>query len=398
MGLTDSSQRPVEVCLVPPSVKAGRRRRIAVDSESFPKVGLAASELLHLDFDERVRAQLFLNPEKNVEVFTNFGLGHDDSTVNGVASVRWDQGPVSVESEINTRTSGQLNVTGIVQVGENGAVFLRGARKLGIFNDDQGNEIEAGFRYNAPRAAVSVKGGVNVDEVQEKGALEKLNAEITVVSNLAERVAAQITTYGAADVRTGNLDVKDVACTLTYHSPSSVVGASPGYETAVKISELGKHINLSYFQHIVTRRKIYNPIEEHNVTQIVNYVDLGMEVDLNKDPITGKPITKLDAGAAWQLNKNLLLKGKVGSSGIHGALKFKTWGIPKLCGSVSAGVGWNGKIKYGLQLSVEDLALVPVYEKPSSELLVTTPYGVINAEKIERTSHRVPVGEQARNI
>jgi hypothetical protein len=363
----------------------------AVDPESFPKIGISTSELLHDDYDERVRAQLFMSPEQDIDVFANFGF---IDKVHGVAAVRYDKGPLSVETEVNTRDSGGFRLTGIYQYGDYGALFARAERKLGILANDLGNSFETGFRFNSDQTAMSLKARVNLDDLQ---ANDKIEGELALVSKLNKKVTAQVATRGVGYLNTLGVRVSDIACTLAYHSPSSTAGASPAFEAALTVSDMGKRILLSYFQHLVTRRKIYNPTEEANVTQIINYIDLGMEVEMSRTN-TGQPQTRLDVGGSWQLNKSLLLKAKAGSSGVHGALKFKTWGLPKLCGSVSSGLDWQGRVRYGISLSVEDLNLVPIYEKPGSELKVTTPYGVITAEQIERLSDKIFIAEQNRQF
>jgi len=228
-----------------------------------------------------------------------------------------------------------------------------------------GNTLQLGVLHNTPKAALSLKTGVNLDEVREKGTLEEIQGELSGVVSIAPRVSAQVNAVGHTNLKDiTSAAVKDLQFTLAYHSPGTVSEAQPKFETALSVSNFGKHLNFTYYQHLVRRRKIYNVWEgmivdviqaltlttnqEHNVTQIVNYLDLGMEVDLQN--VNGKTESRMDVGAGWQANKNLVLKGKVGSSGVSGVMKFKTWGSPKVCGSLCAGVDWDSNPRFGFNL------------------------------------------------
>jgi len=73
--------------------------RRPIDYETFPKVGNASKELLHEDYGDRVRVQFFVHPEQDIEFQTNFGLSQDKK-LQGDATVRYDNGNLSIEGEV----------------------------------------------------------------------------------------------------------------------------------------------------------------------------------------------------------------------------------------------------------------------------------------------------------
>eukprot|EP01102_Stenamoeba_stenopodia_P005250 TRINITY_DN15801_c0_g1_i1.p1 TRINITY_DN15801_c0_g1~~TRINITY_DN15801_c0_g1_i1.p1 ORF type:complete len:429 (-),score=89.73 TRINITY_DN15801_c0_g1_i1:46-1245(-) len=393
MGAVESTPAPPpEYCLVPPVIRAARKRTIPIDFESFPKVGAAARELLYDDYGDRVRVQLFVHPEQDLEFQANFGL-RQDKQLQGETSVRYDKGNLSIEGGLNTKTAGQVDVKALYKLKGDAAVFASYNRELGILNPTQSNVLQAGFLHNSSKSALSLKTSVNMDKVRSTQTLDEVHGELSGVINLAPRVSAQVNAIAKtklSDVSSTTLE--DLQFTLGYHSPGTVSDAQPKFETALSVSNFGKRLNLTYYQHLVSRRRIYNPFEEKNVKQIVNYLDLGMEVELQND--NGKTENRLDVGVGWQTSKNLAFKGKVGSSGVFGVLKCKTWGSPKVCASISAGVDWDSNPRYGVSLSLEDINLQPIYEQPPPDLKLSTPYGQVNAVPVERATERVYIGVQ----
>lgn len=70
---------------------------------------------------------------------------------------------------------------------------------------------------------------------------------------------------------------------------------------------------------MIVTRFIKNPVEEQNITRIKNYLEYGVELTQTKES------SKFAIGASWQLNKNLLLKGKIDLEEAYVLCGFKSW-------------------------------------------------------------------------
>lgn len=149
----------------------------------------------------------------------------------------------------------------------------------------------------------------------------------------------------------------------------------------------GASLAFSFLQRMAPARKVVNPMEEGTVVGIVNYIDIGL---LLVTPISppqegkgaasaslaagalgvkaGTPAAKHDAyafdasklgvslGASWQVNKNWLVKGRVGTDGGAAALGARLWGS-----GISAAVTASAHLsyaslqpRYGFTLQVEN--------------------------------------------
>jgi hypothetical protein len=92
----------------------------------------------------------------------------------------------------------------------------------------------------------------------------------------------------------------------------------------------------SFLYHLTARRDVMNPIEKSDVVGITNYIDIGAEVvtRLAKNPklldATNGSSNRADSdftfAASWQINKNWLVKGRIGMDSVGGVVVFKQWG------------------------------------------------------------------------
>ncbi len=100
----------------------------------------------------------------------------------------------------------------------------------------------------------------------------------------------------------------------------------------------GGDLVLSFVQHMAVRRRVKNPFEEGTVVGITNYIDLGLRLAAplarERAAAAAGAGPAFELAAAWQLNKNVLAKAKLGSHVSEYALAFKSW--------------WNVRIRFEL--------------------------------------------------
>jgi hypothetical protein len=130
--------------------------------------------------------------------------------------------------------------------------------------------------------------------------------------------------------------VENVDLALAFFDPTSAHMDKPSFEIAAVAKDLGKSFSLSYFQHFVLRRKIYNPLEENHITHIVNYVDVGTKVSVDQ-----QRNATMGVAASWQLNKNHMMKAKVDNHRLTLAWVFKNWTYPSFALSLCTKYDWK---------------------------------------------------------
>ena len=106
-----------------------------------------------------------------------------------------------------------------------------------------------------------------------------------------------------------------------------------------------------YLHHLSVRRRVLNPLAEANVVGIWNYIDLGVELRRQLRPPFANTAT---LGAGWQVNKNIMVKGRIGSSGAAATVALKTWWDPAVTLSVSTAYDASRRESMvGLRIGVE---------------------------------------------
>jgi len=139
----------------------------------------------------------------------------------------------------------------------------------------------------------------------------------------------------------------------------NVVGDFPLASVCKGGSLDGGSVTMRYLHSMTSRRAVYNPLEAVNVKGIWNYVDFGVEVTRSLEV---QPKTDITAGAAWQANRQIMLKGAAGTSrGLDATLAWRSWGDPVITLSATAGVtgdsiaaGTPSKgVRVGMRLSIE---------------------------------------------
>ena len=121
----------------------------------------------------------------------------------------------------------------------------------------------------------------------------------------------------------------------------------------------GGTVTMRYLHSMTSRRPVYNPLEAVHVKGIWNYVDFGVEVQRS---LGRGAATDITAGAAWQANRQIMLKGAAGTSrGLDATLAWRSWGDPVITLSATAGVTGDSiaagtpsqGVRVGMRLSIE---------------------------------------------
>lgn len=126
-----------------------------------------------------------------------------------------------------------------------------------------------------------------------------------------------------------------------------------------------KTYHLTYFQHFVTRRKIYNQFEEKHVTHITNYFDLGFEMIADEKDID------LKIAGSYQLNKNNMMKGRIDRERVQATYVLKTWFQPSLSFAATCGFNFKNRLpEYGIGVTLQNIFGAD-YERVPSDYEVT---------------------------
>ncbi|MEW5313244.1 MAG: hypothetical protein WDW38_004828 [Sanguina aurantia] len=159
-------------------------------------------------------------------------------------------------------------------------------------------------------------------------------------------------------------------CAVSY-SPPAFSGPSGGGEfTAVIEVQRASTLLFSFFQHLALSRKVLNPFERDDVVAITSYVDIGMQLATpigggaaaaaaaesgGRGGKTAKEVEGVSIGAAWQVNKNWLVKGAVGSRDAAVAVGLRGWFQPSFAVTASANYNYATQaVRYGATVSIEN--------------------------------------------
>ncbi|KAG2430984.1 hypothetical protein HYH02_013516 [Chlamydomonas schloesseri] len=171
--------------------------------------------------------------------------------------------------------------------------------------------------------------------------------------------------------------------------------ASPGsssFTAAVEVAG-GRRVTFSFFQHVAATRQVVNPFEENEVVGITNYLDLGLQLTTavgsggqqqpptagaasppkqpasssaggaapssSAAPSSAGPATaaasSVDLAASWQINKNWIVKARVGSESAAAAIGVRAWHVVSAYLTASVGLDWATRTpRYGAELCVEN--------------------------------------------
>ncbi|XP_078431669.1 beta-galactosidase isoform X2 [Wolffia australiana] len=134
--------------------------------------------------------------------------------------------------------------------------------------------------------------------------------------------------------------------------------------------------SFSFALELAANSEVKNPFEANQIVGITNYVDFGIELKTRIDdykPTVGDYRPSFQMAASWQANKNILIKGKIGSSLSSLALAFKSWWKPSFTFSITAVNNLSGGgTSFGFGIRIEDLR-EPRYERADPNYVMLTP-------------------------
>jgi hypothetical protein len=170
---------------------------------------------------------------------------------------------------------------------------------------------ELGLRYISPTERYSF--GVHSSPFQpyptKAWIVGTVNGAVTAGMQLCSDLSS-MKTERAEDVTV------DAAISLQQH---------PLYELSLAFDGRKQEVVAGYIHNMTLRRRVYNVMEETHVKGIYNYMDWGFEL---RRPLRGTGSPSLAVGAAWQVNKNLLFKGRIGTQDASMSACFKSWWDP----------------------------------------------------------------------
>jgi hypothetical protein len=143
----------------------------------------------------------------------------------------------------------------------------------------------------------------------------------------------------------------------TWRGALSVAAPPPlAYEVSVAVDTAAREAVLGYVHAMTLRRRVWNVLEAAHVKGIFNYLDVGFELRRPLPPDRGA--TRAVVGAAWQLNKNWLVKGRAGPHDAAVTVAFRSWWDP--VATVSATAAWapgdrtrSGDVALGVRFALE---------------------------------------------
>lgn len=139
------------------------------------------------------------------------------------------------------------------------------------------------------------------------------------------------------------------------------VARVPTYDVSIALEGTRGEVVGAYMHHLTTRRSVLNPLADANVVGIWNYVDLGVEV---RQQLRSPFATTAALGAAWQLNKNLMVKARAGSEGAAATVALKAWWEPAMTVSLTGAYSASrGEVAIGFRIGVESGLRLPDYDK-----------------------------------
>ncbi|RYY34244.1 hypothetical protein EON62_03470 [archaeon] len=176
---------------------------------------------------------------------------------------------------------------------------------------------ELGVRYVNPTQTLSVG--------MHSAPVSPYPAKLWMVGNVGGEVTAgvQVATSIAALQANSNALQKALAVDAAIS-----VQQAPSYELSLAYDSARREVVAAYIHNLTLRRRVYNVLEDRNVKGIFNYLDFGFEL---RRPLVGPASdASLALGAAWQINRNLLLKARLGTRDASGTIALRAWTQPAL--------------------------------------------------------------------
>ena len=129
---------------------------------------------------------------------------------------------------------------------------------------------------------------------------------------------------------------KDALSWGVAYQPEGQSAYGRGVFTAAVELRRRRELAVSFMHHIATQRNVVNPLEKTDVVGITNYIDLAFQLvtDLTAGGSHGgssqstTPSNAMRVAAAWQANKNVQVKARLGLDGTALGVVLKSWWHP----------------------------------------------------------------------
>jgi hypothetical protein len=170
-----------------------------------------------------------------------------------------------------------------------------------------------------------------------------------------------------------------------------IPGTDSSYCVSSSFNVPSNELTLGFSQHLVTHRKIYNPLEEKRVKFIANYVDIAVEASSSTSKAnTSSGLNRVSAGVSWQPNKNVLIKLHASTNqGVVSTLAVRNWWLPSALVAVSLGVNSGGTPFIGGRFQLSNWLTSAEYEKgqPISALPTTKWLTTADIDRFSARNH-----------
>ncbi|KAL3162528.1 hypothetical protein ABBQ32_010183 [Trebouxia sp. C0010 RCD-2024] len=385
MGLVESkSEPPPRVVLVPPLFERDHRGRSRMANSSYDWLFAkpALRWLFHDYIDNNAHALLRLSPgeDPRVSITARFHSSLRANKGRNVVVAEQNSGSMTLRYQVDP---GEPLTFMDVKVGKQGnvaqarACYFDVANKWGAFGSiplTAGHSMSPvfGLRYSSPL----VTAGSMLSPTEGK-----LHCLWLAGRSNGFTAGVQLRPHGPLSKPLQYMQSKDmsqmshdIAEHLSYavaYSPlpsASYAGGKGTFTAAVEVQGQ-KQLVVSFLHHQPVQRLSHNPLEHQDVVGVTNYLDVGLQVVSQLDsPEAGNgsdgsgsslhshaQAAELQLAAAWQANKNTLIKGRVGTGGVSAALAFKAWWQPSFWLALSGGFDFRTREpKFGLNFGTEN--------------------------------------------
>ncbi|BDA45555.1 hypothetical protein COCOBI_07-3420 [Coccomyxa sp. Obi] len=286
----------------------------------------------------------------------------------GSANVRFQTTPVNpsnfVDIKVSTQGEGTARVRGCYHDPRTG-LGLFGILPVVTEDLEATPDASVGLRYSTSKVSLGIVANPTSESVNQIWAVAREGTLTAGLQLKAPHLEDLLRKHPGEALK----EAQSVSSFAFAYSPAGTAIGRGQFTAAIEVQEQ-KRLILSFLHHMAVQRLCKNPLEDEEVVGITNYLDIGLQVVTNiarkhnrvdTSNIDGmaKDVSNADAnlrlGAAWQVNKNVLVKGRVGTDAAVASLAFKAWWQPSFTFAASAGYDLrNHKPRVGLVFNVEN--------------------------------------------
>lgn len=148
-----------------------------------------------------------------------------------------------------------------------------------------------------------------------------------------------------------------------------------------------RELRVAFMYEMSIRRSCRNPFEKHEVVGITNYVTLGAEVVTPLDATAAADNTPFRLAAAWQINKNWMVKARITNTDVAASVAVKTWADPSITLAVAQHLDFaTRRVRTGLNFEAENFGRI-IYGRADKSRALSTVLREHEATEAERTDH-----------